>query len=485
MTEVELNRLYRSCALTNTMIAAEVDGMRSGAAFRCSRGLYPWDGRWSEDMYCRLWLIDGQLCGGEFRSRPELLEFALAAARRIVAREDYLHIHVRGNEYVVRVGRYEEYSWSQQRSKELLGKLVEMGVIEGVPPTVPVVVERSMDLGAIGERATEGMLIGGAVGDALGYPVESMTYEERSKHYGYIRKFIANRRTRGAVGVVSDDTQMSFDTLIVLLANGFVDMEDLASTFSSHKMFGIGGTVKEFLRRYKDGGATWYRSSIESGGNGAVMRIHPLLIAHASGINDGVRGLYADLVLDTVMTHRGALAVSLSVAFASLLARLASGGRVDPHEELSVFGEIVRAVGGRVRAEVHRKVPFDEGNDVADYVANAVTWGLESGVSVEEFASLNAVGSSGYLLETVPTALFIIFRHIDEPLRAVLEAANKTYDNDTVASLVGTAMGARHGVRPFAELADGLCGCIREDDVGTIGRLTTMATEFVRDRARG
>lgn len=63
-----------------------------------------------------------------------------------------------------------------------------------------------MDLFDVDEKAVEGMLVG------------------------------------GAVGVVSDDTQLSFDTVIVLLANGYIDYEDLASMFSSHKMFGIGGT---------------------------------------------------------------------------------------------------------------------------------------------------------------------------------------------------------------------------------------------------
>jgi hypothetical protein len=39
--------------------------------------------------------------------------------------------------------------------------------------------------------------------------------------------------------------------------------------------------------------------------------------------------------------------------------------------------------------------------------------------------------SSAYLLETVPTALFILAKHADDPEEAIIRAVNDTFDNDT------------------------------------------------------
>ena len=53
--------------------------------------------------------------------------------------------------------------------------------------------------------------------------------------------------------------------------------------------------------------------------------------------------------------------------------------------------------------------------------------------------------SGAYLLETVPTVLFILSRHGDDPGEAIIRAVNDTKDNDTVAAIVGAAVGALHG----------------------------------------
>ena len=54
-----------------------------------------------------------------------------------------------------------------------------------------------------------GGLLGGAIGDALGYPVEFMSWEEIQKWYGAdgIQKYELN--LEAGVAVITDDTQMS------------------------------------------------------------------------------------------------------------------------------------------------------------------------------------------------------------------------------------------------------------------------------------
>ena len=61
-----------------------------------------------------------------------------------------------------------------------------------------------------------GSLIGGAIGDALGYPVEFVTYNQIRNSYGDegITKFQLNSK---GVAEISDDTQMTLFT-----ANGLL-----------------------------------------------------------------------------------------------------------------------------------------------------------------------------------------------------------------------------------------------------------------------
>ena len=74
---------------------------------------------------------------------------------------------------------------------------------------------------------------------------------------------------------------------------------------------------------------------------------------------------------------------------------------------------------------------------------------LDRGLSVQELSK--AIGSGGYLLETVPNALFLFVRYLNDPQRGIIEAVNFTKDNDTIASIIASAFGGRtfigfHGI---------------------------------------
>jgi ADP-ribosylglycohydrolase len=59
-----------------------------------------------------------------------------------------------------------------------------------------------------------------------------------------------------------------------------------------------------------------------------------------------------------------------------------------------------------------------------------------------------------------------------DPQEAILQAVNYTKDNDTIAAIVGTAMGALYGRSAFRESwLHGLLGRTRENDNGTIFQL--------------
>ena len=77
-----------------------------------------------------------------------------------------------------------------------------------------------------------------------------------------------------------------------------------------------------------------------------------------------------------------------------------------------------------------------------------------------------------FLLETVPSVLFILASFDHEPEEAIVRAINDTRDNDTIAAIVGAAVGALHGRSRLPERwIAGLAGRTRDNDDGEVFNL--------------
>jgi ADP-ribosyl-[dinitrogen reductase] hydrolase len=84
----------------------------------------------------------------------------------------------------------------------------------------------------------EGMLLGLAIGDALGNTTESQLPATRWQLHGEIRDYLPNRYANGHPrGVPSDDSQMAFWTLEQLLEDKVLVPDHLARKFSQDKNF--------------------------------------------------------------------------------------------------------------------------------------------------------------------------------------------------------------------------------------------------------
>lgn len=59
--------------------------------------------------------------------------------------------------------------------------------------------------------------------------------------------------------------------------------------------------------------------------------------------------------------------------------------------------------------------------------------------------------SGAYLLETLPSVIFILMKHGHNLEEAIIRAVNDTKDNDTIGAIVGAAVGALHGKRAIPE----------------------------------
>ena len=87
--------------------------------------------------------------------------------------------------------------------------------------------------------------------------------------------------------------------------------------------------------------------------------------------------------------------------------------------------------------------------------------------------------SGAYLLETVPSALYILMHYAGDPEEAIVRAVNDTKDNDTVAAIVGAAVGALHGPTGFPHRwRANLLGRTAASDDGQVFELLARAREL-------
>jgi ADP-ribosylglycohydrolase len=317
-----------------------------------------------------------------------------------------------------------------------------------------------------------GMLLGLAIGDSLGNPTEGLSPTQRHARYGEIRDYLPNPAAGGMrVGLPSDDTQLSFWTLESLLEHGRLDPADLSSRFAAGEIFGIGRSVERFRQNQRHGMSPWYRCGAESAGNGALMRIAPVVLLH----HDGGPSLWLDAALASIVTHRDACSVGACVAYADLLSRLirlpappTAGWLLDTCR--STLQQVCLDTPYRARAARYagRELALPAYLEQLFADATRQRWNTRQ--------ASDAWGSGAYLLESLPSALWILASHAHDPEEAITRAVNDTDDNDTIAAIVGAAVGALHGAQALPRpWLSGLLGRTTAANDGAVFRLVESA----------
>lgn len=318
----------------------------------------------------------------------------------------------------------------------------------------------------------EGMLLGLAIGDALGNPAEGLTADLRRQHFGEIRDYLFQVPGHEmAAGVSSDDSQLAFWTLEHLVEEGRLEPEKLARKFAASRIFGIGQTVFTFLIHFRDEGRPWYESGPESAGNGALMRIAPVLVGH---VREPTPHLWSDVALASMLTHNDTASTSACIAFVYIYWQLLLKGEVpEPEWWWKTYIEVARDLEGETSYQP-RRPGLDYNGPLWRFVEEQLPVAWEEGWNVEEAS--DRWYSGAYLLETVPTVLYILARHAGDPEDAIVRAVNDTMDNDTAGAIVGAAVGALHGRSRLPDRwISGLLGRTRENDDGRVFELIEKA----------
>jgi ADP-ribosylglycohydrolase len=276
------------------------------------------------------------------------------------------------------------------------------------------------------QERLSGVLLGTAVGDALGLVCEGMSSRRIARRFGRLDRY----HLLGRTGFVSDDTEQSA-LLAQSLARHPADRDRCVGAFRRSLLgwfwrlpWGIGmATIRSSLRIMLG----LRESGVRSAGNGSAMRaavIGAFFHDRPSQRRDFGRAIAA-------VTHTDERAVEGALFVAELVA----GGP----------------------EEARRQVTNPALREALDRAAELA----RRSVSTSEAAE--ALKTTGYVVHTVPFALYCYLRYGDTPLLALQECISAGGDTDSIAAILGAWLGARHGeaglpAHLLAELHDGPFG---------------------------
>ncbi len=272
------------------------------------------------------------------------------------------------------------------------------------------------------------LILGVAVGDALGVPVE---FKKRGTfHVTGMQGYGTHHQPPGTW---SDDTSLTLALADGLLpeeinlegvARRFTEWYDSAAYTAHGKVFDIGNATAEAIKRLKAGVAPEKAggSGERSNGNGSLMRIAPLAF-YMHGIRkpeDRFR-----IVRDvSSLTHAHEWSVAACYIYVEMLNKLRMG-----RKKKAAYAEL--------REDFARGVPFISKATLGKFVRI-----LENDISTlpEE-----EIRSSGFVIDTLEAA-FWCFMTTDNYRDAVLKAVNLGDDTDTTAAVTGALAGLTYGL---------------------------------------
>ena len=262
-----------------------------------------------------------------------------------------------------------------------------------------------------------GALIGSAVGDALGAPLEGWSMERVGSMYG------EGKGWKMIYGRYTDDTEMMIGVAESLIEHKGFNGADMARTFIQNydARRGYSPWTPEALQRIREG-ESWEEASKElfggkgSYGNGAAMRIAPIGLLYY----DNADKLREIAHKSSHITHAHELGIEGAALQAFSIALAVRGQKAGMVSELHEF----------VKNEVYK----EKLREIATLLQRETT-------KKEIIAEL---GNGEAAFNSVPTALysFLCFDNFEE---SMVYAVSLGGDTDTIGAMTGAISGAYYG----------------------------------------
>lgn len=289
-------------------------------------------------------------------------------------------------------------------------------------------------------RITKDALLGQAVGDAFGVPVEFLSRKDvrlidLHDMVGSDSKpaFISRWGNTVPKGCWSDDTSMTVASMASFINNhGEIDYEDQLQQFicwwddeeycSFDYPFGLGGNIAAALKRFRTGlrPLECGGMQIRDNGNGALMRILPFslyCIFHQLSLDET-----AEIAGNgSAITHRHDISKLCCFIWTEFL------------RSVSEFADTEKAI-DHIENIAYQQWFSDEAIEAVEFITGGKTRELTE----------NDIGQTGYVVDTLYSALYSLY-YAKTFEDAILKAINLGYDTDTVGAVTGMAAGIMYG----------------------------------------
>lgn len=280
-------------------------------------------------------------------------------------------------------------------------------------------------------------VIGFAVGDAFGVPVEFTSRSDRKNNL--IKEMISNGSHNVSEGTWSDDTSMTLATFDSIRECGNINYEDIMDKYCDWivnskytiegRVFGVGSTTSKALYNY-------YKTKmnpIECGGrdendngNGSLMRMLPIVYyLH-----------YIDLDYETKieiiksyssLTHGHEVSILGCTIYYDYMSYLLKGlDKVDAYLELDI--EKYREYFSEDSIERYRRILKHELKELEE----------------------DEIKSTGYVVDTLEAAIWVTL-NTNTYEEAIIEAVSLGDDTDTIGAITGSMVGTIYGIESIPD----------------------------------
>jgi ADP-ribosylglycohydrolase len=278
------------------------------------------------------------------------------------------------------------------------------------------------------------VIIGHAVADALGVPVEFYSRDELEKTP--VRRMMGYGTYGQPRGSWSDDTSMTLCVLDAIKKGAPHEtntMDNFVRWFNDSQFtpadvtFDVGGTCGEAINRYLSGKYPHDGCGLTEGtscGNGSLMRIHPSVM-YAYGEKCSVKEKIEYVERQAALTHAHRKALTGCGIYAFILWELL----LRPEKESVAVGlkkafDFYKGEGSLI---AYKRLAPDEKGNVPLFTLD-----------------LCEIKSTGYVVDTLEAAIWCLMR-TDSYKKCVLRAVNLGDDTDTVGAIAGGLAAALWG----------------------------------------
>ena len=276
------------------------------------------------------------------------------------------------------------------------------------------------------------ILLGTAIGDALGLPIQFLDREVIAKNP--VTTMVGYGQFDVPAGTWSDDSSLSL-CLAESLCNGY-DLNDISNNFIKwmfegywtpfNKAFDIGNTTYFAIVNLRNGISPHLAGMDRErdNGNGSLMRILPL-VPYILNMKEEDRFRIIGEV--SSLTHRHPRSILACIALCEFAIQ---------YINLQSVEEAYQAMQQTILQLLKRDMFIEEGIPFKRLV----------GLSYEEFKAieLKDIRSTGYVIDTLEASLWCIFNTTSYK-DAVLKAVNLGDDTDTVGAITGGLAGIIYG----------------------------------------